>query len=190
MYKRLNWIGLAAIIILFFGCGGNSSNGNSNGSNSAAKWTYMVYIAGDNNLAASAVKDINEMEKAGSNSDVNIVVQVENSKDYTPDMPSYTMRGKIAKDNDFKSISSKFTNIGKRDMGSKKELTEFIKWATSNYPADHYALVLWITVLVGNYREVQAVLLEGPCKTQAQRVLCHCLIWQEKSETAELCWML
>ena len=158
MHIRLKWIGLTAVVLLVIGCGGgggDSSGGNSGGAssgasssssgsaNGAAKWTYMVYIAGDNNLASAAVKDINEMETVGSSNDVNVVVQVEYSKNYTPDMPSTTLRGKIAKDNDFQSIGSQFTSIGDRDMGSKEELTDFVKWAAANYPADHYALVLW-----------------------------------------------
>jgi len=153
MLKRLKWIGLATAAVLLIGCGGGSSNGSSSssssasssstGSTNAAKWTYMVYIAGDNNLATSAIKDINEMETVGSSNDVNVVVQVEYSKNYTPKMPTSTLRGKIEKDNDLESISSHFSSIGDRDMGSRKELTEFVKWATSNYPADHYALVLW-----------------------------------------------
>ena len=103
----------------------------------------MVYVAGDNNLAASAAKDINEMETVGSSSDVNIIIQTEFSSSYTPQLPTATLRGKVTQDSNMQTISSQLEDIGSRDMGSKAALTEFITWATTNYPAEHYALVLW-----------------------------------------------
>ena len=38
-----------------------------------ADWTVLVYIAGDNNLEAMGLLDLNEMEAVGSSPDVNIV---------------------------------------------------------------------------------------------------------------------
>jgi len=35
-------------------------------------WTFMVFIAGDNNLDPAALLDIAEMAKVGSSSDLNI----------------------------------------------------------------------------------------------------------------------
>jgi hypothetical protein len=35
-----------------------------------AKWTFMVYMAGDNNLDGAALRDIDEMARAGSTKDV------------------------------------------------------------------------------------------------------------------------
>ena len=42
-----------------------------------AKWTFMVFMAADNNLDAASVKDLAEMSKAGSTPDVNILVQLD-----------------------------------------------------------------------------------------------------------------
>ncbi len=42
-----------------------------------AKWTFMVYMAGDNNLDGAALTDIAEMAKAGSTKDIHIRVQLE-----------------------------------------------------------------------------------------------------------------
>ncbi len=41
------------------------------------EWTVMVYLDSDNNLESAGIADINEMEIAGSTTDVNIVVQVD-----------------------------------------------------------------------------------------------------------------
>jgi len=146
MYAKLTHLIFIAASLLLSGCGGGGSSSKTsvdNNTSRSAKWTYMVYIAGDNNLATAAINDINEMETVGSTDDVNVIVQVEYSPIYTPNMPTSTLRGKITKDYNTKFIGSQFSSIGERDMGSKTELTDFIKWATTNYPADHYALVLW-----------------------------------------------
>ncbi|HZK12435.1 MAG TPA: hypothetical protein VFD10_08860, partial [Atribacterota bacterium] len=42
-----------------------------------AEWTVMVYLDSDNNLESAGIDDINEMEIAGSTSEVNIVVQAD-----------------------------------------------------------------------------------------------------------------
>jgi len=39
-----------------------------------AAWTFMVYMAGFNNLSEFATKDLEEMRRIGSTDDVNVVV--------------------------------------------------------------------------------------------------------------------
>jgi hypothetical protein len=46
-----------------------------------AKWTFMVYMAGDNNLDGAALRDIAEMAQAGSTKEVNILVQLDRIED-------------------------------------------------------------------------------------------------------------
>jgi hypothetical protein len=107
----------------------------------------MVYIAGDNNLSQAALEDINEMEVVGSNSDVKVVVQAEFSTNPTFGGSPYdatTVRGLISRDTDTSTISSPLTSAGGNlDMGNPATLTAFIQYAQANFPADHYALVLW-----------------------------------------------
>lgn len=143
MQMTMKWMSFMALLLLLGGCGGEESSDSGESPSSQAAWTYMVYVAGDNNLATAAINDINEMETVGSSDKVNVVVEVEYSSTYTPTMPSSTLRGKIEKDNNRDVISSNFSSIGERDMGSKEELSDFVQWATTHYPADHYALVLW-----------------------------------------------
>ena len=45
-------------------------------------WTVMVYMAADNNLEAAAIDDLNEMERIGSTSQVDIVVQIDRIPGY------------------------------------------------------------------------------------------------------------
>ncbi|HEX5276810.1 MAG TPA: clostripain-related cysteine peptidase, partial [Fluviicoccus sp.] len=156
-----------ALLLMLAACGGGgggSSGGGVTPPAAMADWTYMVYIAGDNNLSSAAIDDINEMEQAGSSDRVNIVVQAEFSDRHTPYVPgiskstardgigisipgvsvSPTFRGRITKDNDTTWINSDLFSLGANlDMGKPQTLTDFIVWSKQQYPARNYALVLW-----------------------------------------------
>ncbi|MEO8286251.1 MAG: clostripain-related cysteine peptidase [Chloroflexota bacterium] len=98
-----------------------------------AKWTFVVYLAGDNNLAEAGETDLDEMRKVGSSNEVNIVAQFDNARNHG------TRRFHVKKD----GKNEESTNLGATDSGSPKVLVDFVDWAVDNYPADRYALVLW-----------------------------------------------
>jgi hypothetical protein len=113
-----------------------------------ACWTVMVYMDGDNNLEQYAVDDLNEMEAVGSTEKVNIVVQFDRHAGYDNTNGDWTntKRYYVTKDiHGYDSVitSSEITNMGEVNMGDPNELTSFVNWAKTNYPADHYLLVLW-----------------------------------------------
>jgi hypothetical protein len=114
------------------------------GGSSVKKWTYMVYMGADNNLSLAGLYDLNEMEAVGSTSDVNVVLQAEFSQIYTPGITSDTLRFLVRRDNDDGDVDLEAgSSIGNVDMGDPAALTSFIQWAALNYPAEHYALVIW-----------------------------------------------
>jgi hypothetical protein len=98
-----------------------------------AKWTFMVYLAGDNNLSAAGDKDMDEMRKVGSTDEVHIVAEFDNAGDRG------TRRFHVQKD----GVDETVVKMGETDSGSPEVLLDFVKWSRKNYPADHYALVLW-----------------------------------------------
>jgi hypothetical protein len=98
-------------------------------------WTFMVYMAGDNNLDPDGVKDLKEMKKVGSTQSVNIVAQFDRASGHTAKRYFLRKGGKLAAD--------AVATVGKVNTGDPKRLMEFIKWGVQNYPADHYTLVLW-----------------------------------------------
>lgn len=129
---------ILALIFGFHGCG-TEEDGEE-----VLDWLFMVYMGGDNNLSNMALDDINEMEMVGSKNNVAIVVQAEFSRDYSPGLSTYnTLRFYIEKDNDPRIISSTYTDIGNKNMADPATLTDFIKWATSQYKAKKYALTIW-----------------------------------------------
>jgi len=100
-----------------------------------AKWAFMVYMAGDNNLDGAALRDIAEMARAGSTKDVNVLVQLDRLED------NLTRRFRITQGGGFKK--DYIESFGDTNTGDPQILYEFVKWAVDNYPADRYALILW-----------------------------------------------
>lgn len=114
------------------------------GASEPRQWTFLVFVNGDNNLDPMAVADINEMEAVGSSDAVNIVVQVDRSS--SGDW-SDTRRYYITQDENENQISSTRLDVnpqlGELDMGDPQTLVDFVNWGIENYPAEHYAVVIW-----------------------------------------------
>ena len=108
-----------------------------------AKWTFMVYMAADNNLEPFGIKDFLEMSSVGSNSDVNIVVQFNRTPGYSALYDNWTdTRQGLIQAGDVPN-STWGTSIGEANMGDPNNLKNFVNWGVANYPADKYALVIW-----------------------------------------------
>ncbi len=112
----------------------------------AKKWTVMVFINADNNLEAAGIDDINEMEKVGSTSDVNVVAQLDRVSGHDSSHGNWTgtRRFYVEKDSKpYKMTSPMVQNCGEVDMGTVSSLVDFAQWGITNYPAERYVLVVW-----------------------------------------------
>ena len=109
------------------------------------QWTILAYVDGDNNLERYAIADLNEMEAAVLPSSVTVAVEVDRTPGYDSSNGNWTdtRRGVIKHDTSTSTLSSPLVSIGEKDMGDPATLRDFITWGESNYPAAHYALVLW-----------------------------------------------
>ncbi|HZK11125.1 MAG TPA: clostripain-related cysteine peptidase [Atribacterota bacterium] len=110
------------------------------------EWTVMVYLDADNNLESAGIDDINEMEMVGSTGDVNIVVQADRIPGYDISNSDWTntRRYYITQDFDLVQINSQLkSDLGELNMGDPQTLIDFTDWATTNYPAKKYLLVIW-----------------------------------------------
>lgn len=111
-----------------------------------AEWTILVYMAADNNLELSALRDLNEMEAAGSSERVHVVVQVDRALGETEADGDWTggRRYQIRGDADENVIASELLEeLGEINMGDPQTLADFVAWGVQTYPANHTALVLW-----------------------------------------------
>ncbi|HEU4439016.1 MAG TPA: clostripain-related cysteine peptidase [Methylomirabilota bacterium] len=100
------------------------------------RWTVMVYLAGDNNLDAAGAADLVEMKRVGSTEQVALVAQFDRSgaKRVTN---RYVLRKGTALADDV------VTTLGETDTGDPAVLRDFVTWAATRYPAEHYLLVIW-----------------------------------------------
>lgn len=105
-----------------------------------AKWTFLVYIDGDNNLDAWVPLDIEtELAPAGSNQDVSVVVLADRAAtaEWSQTLLFYVTQGMQA------TPENAVEDWGEANMGDPQTLIDFLEWTKSHYPADHYALTFW-----------------------------------------------
>ncbi|MEX0671769.1 MAG: clostripain-related cysteine peptidase [Candidatus Babeliales bacterium] len=101
--------------------------------NAIKPWTFIVYIAGANDLSYFASLNIEQMKRVGSTQNLNIVVQ----------------HMRPGNRNAYRCLIGKNTLLNvenldnKVDSGSPKALIDCCRWAIENYPAQNYALILW-----------------------------------------------
>ncbi len=98
----------------------------------SAKWTLMVYMAGNNSLSGAAAGDLREMQKVGSSERVKVaafVKQVNKSARHVL----------VGKGGDERSE----TLPESTDSGAPQTVVDFVRWAIKQAPAERYALVLW-----------------------------------------------
>jgi hypothetical protein len=135
---------LTAIVMLLLSALLAPAQSQVKAAQATAKWTYMVYMAGDGNLEHWLVQDIGrEFGKVGSNSDVNIVLLSDRNPGYATQDGNWTdTRIFYVKKGDT-AASTPVANWGERNTGDPQTLVDFVSYAKSNYPAEHYVLYLW-----------------------------------------------
>ena len=108
------------------------------------EWTFMVYLDADNNLEECGIYDFLEMASVGSTSDVAIVVLFDRTPGYTDSYGDWTDAKIFYVTNGMSPLPSNAEkSLGEVNMGSPQTLVDFVSYAMHNYPASHYALVLW-----------------------------------------------
>lgn len=100
------------------------------------EWTFMVYLAGDNNLENHGRADLLEMKQVGSSRQVAVVAQFDRMSEGATRRYYLRRGGKLEDD-------VVGPELGETNTGDPYELERFITWAISTYPARRYALVLW-----------------------------------------------
>lgn len=98
-------------------------------------WTLFIFIAGDNSLKGAIQKNIEELQKIGSNHRINILVRVDtrdnNEKKFTKLL--YIDNGKLIQIMPDTSM----------DSGNPEDLISVFSMVHERYPAHHWGLVLW-----------------------------------------------
>lgn len=156
---------LLLVVFLIGGCtSGSTTSGETVDDPPVNKtWTYMVYMAADNNLEASAWLDMLEMENVGTSDQVNIVVLMDRGgtfygkkgcfKYLVAQKPhSLESGGSVtAIYSDTEALlaelatfaSTPVEEMGNVNTGDPDTLINFVNWGMEAYPANKYAVVLW-----------------------------------------------
>lgn len=106
------------------------------------KWTIMIYMAGDNNLDAEGIVDLQEIKRIGSTDEVAILAQFDRS---APQMKTnrYFLQDRTKPGHSRISDDIVFTLPMEANTGSPEELTSFIRFGIDEFTADHYMVVIW-----------------------------------------------
>lgn len=102
-------------------------------------WTFIVYIAADNNLRTFAAYNLKQMAAIGSNDQINIVAHL----DICLNTKQKTTRRYFIEKNKIVHVNPEDPNTQRMDSGNPQTLISCCKWAIENYPAQDYALILW-----------------------------------------------
>ncbi len=101
-------------------------------------WTFIVYMAADNDLRAFAGNNIKQMASIGSNNNLNIAVHLDMRLNVNQKITRryYVEKNKLTQFNQNDSLAA-------MDSGNPQTLISACDWAIKNFPAQHYALILW-----------------------------------------------
>ena len=113
-------------------------------SNAPKEYTVMVYIVGSNleSRLGAATSDINEMRDSGLDYDkANLLLYTGGSRRWVSDIPNDTNNVLDLSREEEARITAQTSSSA--NMGDAQTLAEFINYCTRNYPAEHYALILW-----------------------------------------------
>ena len=111
---------------------------------SIAEWTFLVYLAADNNLEREAIDDFLEMASVGSSPQVHIVVQFDRIPGYDSRYGDWTTTKRFhVQQGMTPTPANAITDIGEANMGDPQTLIDFVTWGQSAFPARRTALVIW-----------------------------------------------
>ncbi len=95
------------------------------------EWTIAVFMNGDNDLDRFVVGDQEEMAEIGTNDLFNVITL------------SDRQRATASIDLIEKGNIRQLKDMGEIDMGDYRQLTTFVQFVKSNFPAHHYMVVIW-----------------------------------------------
>jgi len=120
------------------------------GNEAVADWTLMVYLDADNDLERAGIELFNKTANVVSSPLVNVVVQMDrhpghnSSQGYDDRYGNWTDCKRFnVTEGTTPTPANAVMNLTEVNMGHPDTLKDFVNWTISNYPANHYSLVLW-----------------------------------------------
>ncbi len=109
----------------------------------AAQWTVLVYIDGDNDLEPYMLVNFLQMACVGSDTNVNVVVQMDRIPGYDAAYGDWTTCKRfLVLQGDEPIASNAISDLGEVNMGDGTTLESFLTWGASRFQAEKYMVVL------------------------------------------------
>ena len=103
-------------------------------------WAFLAYMAGDNDLSASGLKDVMEMSTAGAPEYAYVAVELDTSGVLDGSI-RYEITERDVKDN--KGYRCVIDRIPEKDSGDPQTFFNFLQWSFGRYRAKKYLVVVW-----------------------------------------------
>ena len=106
-------------------------------------WTIMIYMCGTDleSKSGMATNDMKEMANASLNPNINILIYTGGCKQWKIQGISNTVNQIYKLENG--ALTPLVTDDGRESLVKPATLTKFIKYCTTNYPANRQALIFW-----------------------------------------------
>lgn len=137
----------------------DSYNGQDKNNKHAETWTFLVYMAADNDLESAAISDLNEMESSLSflSKKSNILVLFDRAEGYDATNGDWkdTRLYRVKKDEssaksqivserlDLPSLGIYKDSTMELDMANPETLAEALDFVKNKYSSEHYGLIIW-----------------------------------------------
>ena len=139
-------MGVAHIFLPFF-VGVASVNAQdaigSKESTSPLAWTFLVYMAADNELEEYALDDIREMESTIPESGVRIIVQLDRRKKMGSDRIEIQRAQPYDRSDARPFYSPILETLPEQDTAGGQNLNDFLSLGTARSPSDRLAVIIW-----------------------------------------------
>ena len=111
----------------------------------AAEWTVLVFLNAKNNLEPFAFPNFEQMASIGSTPEVNVIVELGRPKThFDARFGAWSKSLRFLVGPGTQPIENQaLADLGDRDMGDAKTLTDFVAWGRAKYPAKRTMLVIW-----------------------------------------------
>ena len=110
----------------------NLKQGNS-------KWTFIIYMSGDNDLSEMVSKNRGLLKSVGSTDDLTIIALMDQENNGDTKLGLIKLRN--VNETELSVLDSNYTN--ELNMGDEKTLENFVTWGMDTYPNQHYCLIIW-----------------------------------------------
>ena len=103
--------------------------------NAQRPWTFLIYMAANNNVHHEADSNINQMMQASTDSNVNVLVYLTTKRtgESKRTQKLVIQNGTIRQEG----------SITVEDSGNVNTLIKALTWAATEYPSDHLLVDLW-----------------------------------------------